>query len=564
MKKITIILFIALLVILGTIGYWNLRNSYTKGVLKLEILGPSEATVLQDVKYTVRYKNNGNFNLRDAKLSFECPKNSLECSLLGNEKSSEGKDLLRKEIFLGTIYPGQEKTITFKTRLLGKKGEIKTAQAWIFYRPKNIKATYQVSTTYSLHINNVPLNFEFDLPASIGSGKTLDFCINYFSNLNYPLNDITVKTTYPEGFRFINSQPKAMEQTDFNIQSLNPREGGRIKIRGEIQGEIGEQKVFRAVFGVWKNEKFVPLKEIARGVTIVEPSLYISQLINGSPNYAASLGELLHYEIYFRNIGEKPFEKLSLITRLEGDIFDISSIKTDSGENSPGDRAIIWDWTKVPELKFLNPGEEGRVEFWVKLKDNYQGPPDKPPVFSNEVTFLGKTKKEFINKVNSAISFSQRGYINDPFFNSLGPLPPSSSQKSYFTIVWSGRNSFNALNNVKIRAILAQGVNPTGTTSPATDSFTFDSKSREIIWQIGQLSPYQSFQLAFQVVFAPKNESEDEPSLVISPAQISAEDKVTNHTLSATSSAIYTAFSELKEIDQAIIPYSTFSTSTVE
>jgi len=453
-------------------------------------LGPSEATVLQDVKYTVRYKNNGNFNLRDAKLSFECPKNSLECSLLGNEKSSEGKDLLRKEIFLGTIYPGQEKTITFKTRLLGKKGEIKTAQAWIFYRPKNIKATYQVSTTYSLHINNVPLNFEFDLPASIGSGKTLDFCINYFSNLNYPLNDITVKTTYPEGFRFINSQPKAMEQTDFNIQSLNPREGGRIKIRGEIQGEIGEQKVFRAVFGVWKNEKFVPLKEIARGVTIVEPSLYISQLINGSPNYAASLGELLHYEIYFRNIGEKPFEKLSLITRLEGDIFDISSIKTDSGENSPGDRAIIWDWTKVPELKFLNPGEEGRVEFWVKLKDNYQGPPDKPPVFSNEVTFLG--------------------------------------------------------------------------TSPATDSFTFDSKSREIIWQIGQLSPYQSFQLAFQVVFAPKNESEDEPSLVISPAQISAEDKVTNHTLSATSSAIYTAFSELKEIDQAIIPYSTFSTSTVE
>jgi len=563
MKKITIILFIILLAILGGITYWNFRNSYTKGVLKLEILGPSETTVLQEITYTVRYKNNGNFNLKDAKLSFECPKNSLECSLSDDKKSSGEEDLLRKEVFLGTIYPGQEKTITFKARLLGKKGEIKTAKAWIFYRPKNIKATYQVSTTYSLHINNVPLNFEFDLPSSIGSGKTLDFSINYFSNLNYPLNDITVKTTYPEGFRFTNSQPKAMEKTDFNIQSLNPREGGRIKIRGELQGEIGEQKVFRAVFGVWRNGEFVPLKEIARGVTIAEPSLYISQLINGSPNYAANLGELLHYEIYFRNIGEKPFEKLSLITRLEGDMFDLSSIKTETGENSPGDNAIIWDWTKVPELKFLNPGEEGKVEFWVKLKENYQGPPDKSPVFSNEVTFLGKTKKEFANKINSAISFSQKGYINDPFFNSLGPLPPSPNQKSYFTIVWTGKNSFNALDNVKIKASLAPGVKPTGTTSPATDSFTFDSKSREIIWQIGQLAPYQNFQLAFQVVFISKSQS-TEPSLVISPAEISAEDKVTNHTLSATTSAVYTAFSEVKEIDQAIIPYSTSPTSTVE
>ena len=90
-----LILFaLGLVVIVGLVGFWFWqKNSYSKEILKLEILGPAEVTLGQEIEYTVRYKNNGNIRLEDPRLTFEFP----AYSLLG-----EG-ELLRKEIILESI-----------------------------------------------------------------------------------------------------------------------------------------------------------------------------------------------------------------------------------------------------------------------------------------------------------------------------------------------------------------------------------------------------------------------------------------------------------------------------
>ena len=142
MKRKLIIFLILSAAIVGALGFrsWQ-KNIYSKEVLKLEILAPSEAALAEEIEYLVKYKNNGNVRLEEPRLIFEYPKYSIV----------EG-DVLRTEKPLDDIYPGEEKTISFKAKLLGKEGEVRLAKAWLSYRPKNLKARYESTTTFSTTI----------------------------------------------------------------------------------------------------------------------------------------------------------------------------------------------------------------------------------------------------------------------------------------------------------------------------------------------------------------------------------------------------------------------------
>ncbi|MCD6528434.1 hypothetical protein J7K44_02245 [bacterium] len=532
------LLFIILITIfLGILGfYYYHRNLYSREVLKLEILGPEKVKAGEEIEYIVKYKNNGKIRLEDPYLIFEYPPHSLPV----DHKSQR----ITKE--LSDIYPGEEKSFHFKARLFGKEGEVKKAKASLSYRPKNLKAYYESATTFVTQIETVPLTFEFNLFSRVESGRELKFYLNYFSQIDYPLSDLEVKIEYPSGFQYIESRPSALENNSWEINSLNKNDGGRIEIKGILTGKVGEQKVFKATLGMWQEGEFVVLKEISKGVEIIEPSLYIYEQINNSPQYVASLGDLLHYQIFFKNIGNKPFENLFLVTKLQGELFDFQTIRSDSGQCEPGDNSVIWDWRQVPELRFLDAGEEGKVEFWIELKKDwpYRGSRDENLQLVNKVIFPGQGEKEFVTKVNSRLEVSQAGFIGDEIFGSEGPLPLEAGKESFFTLIWRVKNFYNIVENVKVSATLSPKVRLTGKILPEEASLTYDSKSREIIWNIDKIEPgkgiKEPYQLAFQVALMPTEEDIGKAVPLISEVKILGEDKWTGEILSATSSAVDT------------------------
>jgi len=101
-RKFTVFLII-LTIALGVVGYFHYqKNLYSKEVLKLEILGPEEADLAQEVEYIVKYKNNGNARLEDPQLIFEYSEHSLvveeKPQSLGAEESRYGaRKILGKE-----------------------------------------------------------------------------------------------------------------------------------------------------------------------------------------------------------------------------------------------------------------------------------------------------------------------------------------------------------------------------------------------------------------------------------------------------------------------------------
>jgi len=530
--------FIILLTVLVAAVYWYWKtNVFAKDVLNLEILGPAQVDFAKDFDYTVRYKNNGKTRLEDAKLIFEYPEYSI---------TDNGKPLWQ-EIALGDINPGQEQVLIFKARLLGQEEEAKTAKASLSYKPKNLKVRYENQTTFTTQIKSLPLNFEFDLPSKIESGKTFKFRLNYFSNIDYPLSGLSIEAQYPNDFEFIASNPASLEKVEWKIPSLNKAEGGRIEITGKIQGQIGEQKMFNAKLGMWQDGQFIAFKEITRGLDITKPALRVTQQINGNTDYVASAGDQLHYEIFFKNLGEGMLNNLTLVDTLDGDIFDLQSVKAPDGSFTLGDNSIVWDWKKSAELQFLAPQEESKVEFWINLRSDLTTPTlDGNLTIQNNV-YLNQVKEEFQTKVNSKIELVQQGFFEDEAFGNSGPIPPRVAQTTTYTINWQAKNYYNEVKNVKVKTILPQNVSLTGRIFPEDARLTFDSQSREIVWEVGDmqvgsgvLNPAPN--IFFQVAFLPSASQIGQVPNIVGQTRITGDDIWTNNITQGIGSGLDTSF----------------------
>jgi len=527
------VLFSLILIAIGIvlIGYWYYSGQvFSKSILKLEILGPDAVQMGEEFEYTIRYKNNSDFTLEEPKLTFEYPEYSV---------GEDGKNRVIK--VLQDIYPGDEQFVQLKTRVFGKENDLRTAKAYLSYRPKNLSASYESNTTFTSKISLVPLTLEFDLPTKLETGREVQFSINYFSNINYSLSGLKLIIEYPEKFEFSDSDPKTLEKTEWEISSLEKAEGGRIKINGRLTSQAGEKVTFGAKIGIWQDGDFILLKEARVEVETIEPLLYISQQINDSADYIASPGETLRYKIYFKNIGTTSFENLYLINKLDSLVFDLSTIKFSLGEARVDDNLVIWDWKQISSLRNLDVQEEGEVEFEVKLKDEWPISYTQPnsTIVKNKVN-ISQISQEFQTKVNTRLVILQRGmYEDNGVFGNSGPTPPAVGQSTTYTIEWQVKNFYNDVKNIKVRATLPQGVVLTGKISPDTEisKFSFDSTSREIVWTVASdltagtgvsNTPPNVF---FQVSLTPISSQVGTTITLVNKPKITGEDQWTNQNI---------------------------------
>jgi uncharacterized repeat protein (TIGR01451 family) len=536
-KLLFIVLFIV--VIGGFFLFWLYRGSmFSKEILRLEILGPETAKMGEEIEYTIRYKNNGNFVLENPKFIFDMPENSL---------TEDSKTRIIQD--LEDIYPGDEEVIKIKTRLLGKEGDLKTAKVALSYVPKNLTVRYESDTSFTTKIEEVQITLDFDLPSKIEKEKETQYSINYFSNIDYPLENLSLKIAPVAGFDFISSDPVSLDGSEWKLNTLNKAEGGRVNIKGKASASTDQKLTFFVELGMWRYGNFITIKEATIDIEIIQPLLFISQQVNGSSSYVALPGETLHYQIFFRNIGSTPFDNLFMITKLDGSALDFSSILARDGQVQPNDNMIVWDYKQVVQLRHLDVQEEGSVNFYVKLRDDWtpSGADINNTTITNEVNISQITQK-FTIKVNSGLVISQKAHYKSSDIENSGPVPPKIEKATTYTITWDIKNYFNDTKNVKVKAILPNNVSLTGKIMPPNESsnFTFDSVSREIVWSPGDIlagtgvrgDPYT---ISFQVSLTPSASQKGLIAPLIGPAQISAENQFTNTIITAQDFSINTS-----------------------
>ncbi len=548
LKKITFFtFFLALIAATVALVYFD-RGSFSEADLRVEIIGPEEVEVGQEVEYSIRYRNNSDIRLENASITFEYPEVAVPVKDDEDEVTEE-RETFRRVEELDDLNPGQEEIIDFSAKIFGQKGDSVEVRAWFNYTPQNLSAEYEVERTHTGIITNVPISFELDLPEQTEADEEFPFRVRYFSNLDDPLENLGIKLDYPSSFEFLRSTPSGLENNEWERDVLSGNEGGLIEVFGKLEGDHGDVKGFKGELGVWKFDRFITLKEVDDEVLIPQPNLFVDVVVNDSSDHVADAGEDLLYDIYFKNIGDETLEDLFLTVDLDSELMDMDEVEPMGGRLQKDAGSIMWGHSSFSELRRLRPDDEEKLSFWAKVKED--GLPYNPEIVTS--ISLTQAREESRVKVNTDMDLSQSLLAEEDSFNSKGPFPLELNEFSNYTVNWKIENYYNDLEDVKVVTTVPEDVEVVDKEFDEGE-MKFNSDSGELVWSLKEVekgagASMPSPEASFQLEIIPTT-SADEDTPLLNRTEITGTDTWTEEELAVElDSIIQKDMLEILEID---------------
>ncbi|MAF20649.1 MAG: hypothetical protein CMI55_03130 [Parcubacteria group bacterium] len=512
LKSIGFIAGVIFLIII-VIFTWRGFTSFDKDKVRLEIAWPERVVSGEEIKYIVKYKNNTRLALNNLQLVFHYPEGSIPF---------DDNDLVQA-MDLPDIEPDQENQVELSARIIGLKGEEKEAWLELSYQPGNLSSRYTNQAEFSSNIISVPLLLDFDLPEKLVDGQSFDFSLKYLNQAEVSFDDLEIRIDYPTGFNLQSSESSLSERDGaWSIDSLMAGQEDKIFIRGNIEGERGEVKLFKAQIGLVDDDQFIPYAETVKALQISLSPLSVVQTVNESTDYIAETGQQLDYQINFENTTDIGIKNVVITSKLEGAVLDFASLESESGSFDGLTQTITWKASNLPALEFLGARQKGQLNFSIKIKDllpisNYSDKNFKIintvkidsseiPLSLERIQIGGQSQS--ITKLASQLTLQAQGYYNDDTFLNSGAIPPKVGQTTTYTIKWRLVNTANDLSKVRVVAFLPPHVKWLNQISPSSGNLKYNFQTGQLIWQVGDLSSATGVllpvkQIAFQISITP-------------------------------------------------------------
>lgn len=528
-KKETLGLFVFLLIVgIGAILYFFFfQNAFSKEDIILKISGPQEITSGKEISWIVNIKNQSNVSIENLNLTFEYPSGVF---------TKDGKIKKREERIIKILPKGKEKSESFSGIIFGTKEEVKEAKAFLIYNPKGLSTQFKNQTSFSTRISETSVLFSMNCPTEINPEEEFPISFTWQSGFPFPLQNVQVRLFLPEGFEKVSEETENEKTTEnslvFDLGSLNENEAGKREIKGKVKGEVGEEKLFRAEFGIFDERlyEFIPLSSVQKILKITTSTLDVFRKVNGEYNYAASPGEKLNYIIEFVNTGDNYYKNLNLKVELESNVLDFSTLKAIPGGMVEG-KTVTFSYKNFPKLLSLGPYEKDMVGFEVKVKSDFS---KENAVIKEKITF-GTIEKQFQTKISSKVSFDEKIYSDleslpdqakDVFDFGNSDSVLEVGRERLFVVGFKIENKGNKLKNVKIETSLPEGVSFEEKLFPQSVKYNFDQEKKTLVLDIGTISSNFSKEYLIQLKIIPT----ELPQEIIKKVKLTATDNWTEKT----------------------------------
>ncbi len=550
----------------GVVGVVKFKEgAFSEERVLVSVRGPQEAESGKLLTYEIYYQNNNRASLKNASLRISYPENF----------KLEEDSVFKADGNMNAIFPIEqmgsqsEGKVVFSGKAYSPKGTLLYVKADLAYTPSGLQSQFSSKNQLGVRISSTPITLEVFAPQDLSDGDALDYLITYKNNGQEPFEDIRVKAEYPEGFTFSRVNPPAYEgNNSWYIGDLPPGKEGKIVVSGKLEGERDTIKSVRAYVGSVFQGQFVAYNEEKYETKIVASPLTILQSVNGSPDFQAVAGEELRFKIVYKNEGNIGFRDVIVTDTLQSAALDYEKLELPRGAFDLDKKTLTWKASDYPELKFLEPGREGSIEFNIKVKNNIPmekkedknfvissvvkiDSPDVPtPIQMNKV--ISGNKMDI--KLNSKLLLETRGFYYDPLISNSGPVPPAVNQETTYTLRWIAKNVSNDVSGVRVEAMLPTGVVMTGKMEPTDAKLVYNERTNALAWDIGNMeagtgiiSP--SKEVAFQVKLKPSPNQAGTIADLLGVSTMYAKDMFTGRDLTAVSEAKDTTLREDVSID---------------
>lgn len=564
MMSLTVKIFIAALVFfviasgISLFIFFGGGNVISTKNVDITITGPVAAEAGKEFSFQILVENKNNADLEFADLIVEYPEGA---EIKGNRE----QDLLRTRTALGTVPKGHVLEKLVGTTLFGQEGDEKEIKATLEYRIAGSNAIFVSEKKYSVFISSSPLSLSIEGTREIVSGQEFELAVKLVSNSSDIAKGLLLAVDYPFGFSFIEATPEPVDGNNvWKIGDLPPSSSRVIRIRGVIEGQDGDEKIFKIEGGTGNALDNRSIKVLfassLESVRVVRPSLGVTFILNGQAlsEFIIFPGKVSNAEIAWVNNTPTRIVDAKFEVSLMGEGLNRQSVSVREGFYRSTDSTVVWDKSTNPELASLEPGARGSLDFTfsslpVSRQSSLLRNPEidmKTSVFGERLAEIGgrsSVENSFSRaiKVNSELGMTARGLFYAGPFTNTGTLPPHAEEETSYTILWTVVNSSNTVRGGEVVATMPSYVRWVGAVSPQGETVLFNATNRTVRWKLGDIEPgigitSPAREVAFQIALLPSVSQIGEAPLLIGEARLQGTDGWTGARLFASGKAIDT------------------------
>ncbi|MBP9711084.1 MAG: hypothetical protein KBD50_02395 [Candidatus Pacebacteria bacterium] len=517
--------------------------------IDVEVVAPSLVDGGKEVQFEIIIRNRNTSDLELADLVILYPKGTRSAQ-------DPSQDLVHERQTIGVIKSGEEIKRTAHALLYGEEGEQQTVNVTLEYSVANSNAVFERSSQAQFLIGSSPVSLSVESPQETVSGQPFTLNVTVRSNATTPVNDLVIKGEFPFGFSVLSSEPRADAGGLWRLGSLQPGQSRSIRLSGTIEGSDGDERVFRFIAGATDDSTDptvkVPYITIPKSLTVTRPFIGGTISIGGQTGktITVSPGSKVSGTVKWQNNFSEPVTNVELALYFNGPAIEPGSIEGTDGFFQSSNNSIIWSKDDSSELESIAPGGSGTFQFSFRTKDVGSG----GTLITNPVIDMNLSVRavrpssgapEIIDSaatarasLASALSLSSQVlHFSGPFSNK-GPMPPQVEKPTTYSVVWTVKNSSNAVGNGVVSATLPPYVR--FVVAQEGSAITYNQGSRTVTWNLGDIKAGVGYTTsartaAFQIEITPSLSQLGEVPVLVNAAKLSGQDRFAQIQLSAES-----------------------------
>jgi hypothetical protein len=510
------ILIFAFIIFLGGVTAFLISlflSSERVAGLRFEISGPERVSALKPTEYVFKIVNNSKKTLTNVSLEI------FLSEAIFFQDEPQNKNLV---VNIGTLLPQQSKILSYSLIFFGEENKVEVIEANLNYKVENKPQIFTETKKLSVSIVEKPVSIKTSLPKTILTRQNVEINFDIENKADVPYN-FQIEIEKPVYFKVTNVDPPPFaEESLWYFENFKPNEKKNIKITGYFEKVPAVRALVYKTKFIWKDIEYTPPTKLIN-LDIKESPVVID--IKESPKEKnVNPGTQLSYFVSIKNNSSIPIQEPEIKATFAGP-FDFEYLRTD-GYFSLIEESIIWNARNRPELQSLDPNEEVKLQFDVRLLDSYPIMGEKEKDFDIKVFIELSTKSVppeikiadnvfrvsagSLKKLNGRLEVNHSLVYKSDYFDNLGPMPLKPEQESFITWLIEVKTIGEDFENVTFETKLPLGVeflNQVGGDAEIKN-VSYDKVTGNFVYRIDKIKAnigylYRGLKLAFLLKVKP-------------------------------------------------------------